>query len=158
MIMKSKACLKSRLIFTAIFTMLILSASHKVWADNLKSFNCSVTFIVIEKQRDHILGYNAERPNTHSVVLKPITDFSEDEQCTSFINHNTFRMNNVEGSDPVFYKLVVDDIVLGTLNYQRPSHFGKFLHDNYHYGFRVLQVNDKNYEDTYKYFRHIAAE
>lgn len=119
--------------------------------------NCPVTLKVVSKQADIILGKGGEIPQTHSVILMPMDQIGSSEPCKAYVEAKQFRMNNVEQHDQNFQDLEQGDIITGTLNYHRPSPFGKMLYDNYHHGFRLLSKEQEDFSQEYIYFRHIGV-
>lgn len=118
--------------------------------------NCEITLKVIAKRADIVLGHGGSVPKTHSVVLRPKDGIRESAECVAYSNTREFHMNNVEQHDKAFQVLKAGDIITGTLNYHRPSPYGKSLNENYHHGFRLLTTKDADYNEKYVYFRHIG--
>lgn len=140
--------MKIAVFFTCLFVVALLCPQIS-WA------NCEVTLKVSEKRADIVLGHGGSTPQTHTVILKPTGSVSGDT-CSSYISMSEIHMNNVEQHDKAFQDLEVGDVVTGTLNYHRPSPYGKSLADNYHHGFRLLTTKNADYSQKYVYFRHIG--
>jgi hypothetical protein len=138
-------------VFFVCLLVVTLSLPQTSWA------NCEVTLKVLAKPTIPVLCHgDCDVPSTHSVILKPQREITKSEECAAYSNTKEFRMNNVEQHDKAFQELEVGDVVTGTLNYHRPSPYGKHLNDNYHHGFRLLKSKDEDHSQKYTYFRHIG--
>ena len=121
---------------------------------------CPVTLKVERKNQDVVVGHGGDVPTMFSLTLIPLNKVQDIPPCKAYITTKTYKMNNVGQHHIVFQNMVENDIVTGTLNYHRPSPYGKMLNDNYHHGLRILSVKRgntvDNYDDQYIYFRHIG--
>ena len=118
---------------------------------------CNVTLEVATKQQDIILRHGGSDPATHSLILVPHAAIENTDICADYVSATEFHINNVEQADPAFQRLNVGDIVTGSLNYHRPSPYGKTLFENFHHGFRLIKDRHGDYTNDYKYFRHIGV-
>ena len=110
---------------------------------------CPVTLKVKAKQQDVVLSHGGDIPKTYSVILIPTEAIKDrSETCEAYLSVNEVHMNNVTRADEVFKRLEEGDIIHGTLNYHRPSPYGKTLYDNFHYGFRLTKDKYGSYEDS----------
>ena len=147
--------------FIFIFMISLFAVPHPLWA---QTGQCPAVFQVTKKQEDVVLGHGTVNiPKTHTLILKLKEDIPATADCSDYADVKEIRLHAVEEHDQAFQSLTKGDVVTGTLNYHRPSPYGKFLHDNYHYGLRLLTLKKaKNGEiidyggQQYVYFRHIG--
>jgi len=146
--------------FYLICAFLIFLPLNVIHASNLVN-DCPVTLEVIRKDYITMAGRNSTPSDPYSIILRPIKQIGYIEKCNSLANVKNFHMNNA-GSQNVFKSLDIGDIVSGTINYHRPSPFGKMLNENFHYGFRLNKLTSQNKgnktfdNNSYIYFRHIG--
>ena len=121
---------------------------------------CPIILKVEKREQDIVVSHRGDGPAMSSLTLIPLNKVHDIPACKAYITTKTYKMNNVGQHHIVFQNMVENDIIKGTLNYHRPSPYGKMLNDNYHYGLRVLSVKRgntlNNYDDQYIYFRHIG--
>ena len=83
-------------------------------------------------------------------------------ECKNYKGKKRLEMNAVDVALPEMSNLDAGKILEGSLNYHRPSPFGKTLFEAYHHGFQIKKILDgsevlEDYSDQYVYFRHIGV-
>ncbi len=144
-----------RSILLIVFLLILPSISH--------ASNCPVTLNIDRVYAQPFLGQGdnfGEEGVNYDLSLMAIDE--ENPECEQYKDKKTFEMGRVDIFLPLISNLKKGQRLEGSLNYHRPSPFGKTLHEEYHNGFRIMKVfkGDKavqDYSEEYIYFRHIGV-